>query len=116
MKSLTKVIYKPNSQSTEEYMMYVNPVEYKKWKDGVVDSFKVFVSSTGKQGYLGEASNLQLETIFGSKNDFDVAEILLRGGTSQAGDRLDDDRLVKNLSHGDYRMDVRGSGAQTTGA
>ncbi|KAJ2927878.1 hypothetical protein H1R20_g9206, partial [Candolleomyces eurysporus] len=33
-RTLTKVIYKPDSQSTEEYTVIVNPAEYKKWKAG----------------------------------------------------------------------------------
>ncbi|KAH8118721.1 DUF1960-domain-containing protein [Phellopilus nigrolimitatus] len=128
-KALTKVIHKPDSQSTEEFIMFVNPAEYKKWKAGartdrscstiplieVVDSFKVFHSTTGKQGHLGEASKQQLENIFGTSKDFDVAELLLKEGTVQSGDKLDDDHLSKNTSHGDYRMDVRGSGARTSG-
>eukprot|EP00388_Colpodella_angusta_P025189 GDKK01001773.1.p1 GENE.GDKK01001773.1~~GDKK01001773.1.p1 ORF type:complete len:126 (+),score=29.51 GDKK01001773.1:77-454(+) len=124
VKSLTKVSYKPSTQSTEEFIMIVNAPEFKKWKDGdtsiplteVVDSFKVFHSVTGHQGHLGEASKQQLETTFGSSKDFDVAEKLLKDGTAQNADRLDDDHLVKNLSHGDFRMDNRGSGARTTGA
>ncbi|EJD01598.1 DUF1960-domain-containing protein [Fomitiporia mediterranea MF3/22] len=123
VKSLTKVTFKPSTQSTEEFIMIVNGPEYKKWKEGgdsipltdVVDSFKVFHSPTGNQGHLGEASKQQLENAFGSSKDIDVAEKLLKDGTLQAGDRFDDDHLVKNLSHGDFRMDTRGSGARMTG-
>ncbi|PAV21352.1 hypothetical protein PNOK_0397900 [Pyrrhoderma noxium] len=124
VKALTKVIFKPDSQSTEEYIMIVNGQEYKKWKEGgnsiplteVVDSFKIFVSAQGKQGHLGEASKQQLENIFGSSKDIVVAEKLLKEGVAQNADRLDDDHLLKNLSHGDFRMDTRGSGARTSGA
>ncbi|CCL98578.1 uncharacterized protein FIBRA_00579 [Fibroporia radiculosa] len=34
VRSLTKVVYKPDSQSTDEYTVIVNPAEYKKWKEG----------------------------------------------------------------------------------
>ncbi|THH05617.1 hypothetical protein EW145_g4664 [Phellinidium pouzarii] len=118
-KSLTKVIYKPDSQSTEEFLMYVNPAEYMKWinRDAtislteVVDSFDVFVSTQGKQGHLGKASDSQLVNTFGSKKDVDVAEILLRSGTAQSANGLNDDGATKNSSHGS-RIDVRGSGAR----
>lgn len=79
-------------------------------------AFKIFVSAQGKQGHLGEASKQQLENIFGSSKDIVVAEKLLKEGVAQNADRLDDDHLLKNLSHGDFRMDTRGSGARTTGA
>ena len=79
-------------------------------------AFDVFVSTQGKQGHLGRASNQQLETVFGSKKGMDVAEVLLKGGALQAADSLHSDKIIKNLSHGGYQMDLRGSGAQTTGA
>ncbi|CAE6371435.1 unnamed protein product [Rhizoctonia solani] len=33
-KEVTIVVYKPDTQKTEEYMIVVNPEEYKKYKDG----------------------------------------------------------------------------------
>jgi hypothetical protein len=49
MKTFHKVVYKPDSQSTDEFMVIVNAEEYKKWIKGdktipladVVDSFDV---------------------------------------------------------------------------
>ncbi|KAL5487623.1 hypothetical protein ACEPAI_5731 [Sanghuangporus weigelae] len=124
VKALTKVVYKPNTQSTEEFVMIVNGPEYKKWKEGdttiplteVVDSFKVFHSSTGHTGHLGEASKQQLENAFGTSKDIDVATKLLKEGSAQAGESFGDDRIVRNLAAGDIRLDNRGSGARTTGS
>ncbi|KAI0960400.1 hypothetical protein AcW1_004923 [Taiwanofungus camphoratus] len=33
-KSLSKVVYKPDTQSTDEYIVIVNPQEYQRWKAG----------------------------------------------------------------------------------
>ncbi|KAJ7167497.1 DUF1960-domain-containing protein [Mycena filopes] len=88
MAPTSKVIYKPDTQSTEEYTVIVNSEEYKKWKDGalalVVDSFDVFVSSQGAQGHLGKASKQQLETVFGTSKDVDCVEKVLKEGREQA--------------------------------
>ncbi|EIN10510.1 DUF1960-domain-containing protein [Punctularia strigosozonata HHB-11173 SS5] len=93
-KSLSKVIYKPDSQSTDEYHVIVNPEEYKKWKEGgkhitiplveVVDSFHIFFTNQGSQGKLGQASHQQLEDTFGSSKDVDAVKALLEKGTLQA--------------------------------
>ncbi|KAL5507834.1 hypothetical protein ACEPAH_5452 [Sanghuangporus vaninii] len=127
VKALTKVVYKPNTQSTEEFIMIVNGSEYKKWKEGattpstiplteVVDSFKVFHSSTGHTGHLGEASKQQLENTFGTSKDIDVATKLLKEGSAHAGESFGDDHIVRNLGAGDIRLDNRGSGARLTGS
>lgn len=78
-------------------------------------AFDVFVSTQGKQGKLGRASKQQLETIFGTSNEDEVAKELLTKGTLQAGEGYHDDRNIKNLAHGGYQMDLKGSGAHTTG-
>ncbi|KAJ7129375.1 hypothetical protein C8R44DRAFT_76517 [Mycena epipterygia] len=86
MVKTSKVIYKPNSQSTEEFTVIVDSEAYQKWKQApksvpkdddssvvtrdqislsdVVDSYNVFVSTQGAQGVLGEASRQQLATVF----------------------------------------------------
>ncbi|KAJ8483338.1 hypothetical protein ONZ45_g14634 [Pleurotus djamor] len=84
--SVTKVIYKPDTQSTDEYTVLVNPVEFKKWKDGdttiplveVVDSYKVFFSNQGSQGILGEASKQQRESVCGSSNADEAVLFVLK--------------------------------------
>ncbi|KAJ7780937.1 ribosome maturation protein [Mycena metata] len=99
MVNTAKVIYKPDSQSTEEFTVIVNSDEYKKWKDGgervfggsialalVVESFDVFVSTQGAQGHLGKASNQQLDTVFGTSKDVDVVTKILKEGRTQGTD------------------------------
>ncbi|KAJ7180396.1 ribosome maturation protein [Mycena crocata] len=94
MTKTSKVIYKPDSQSTEEFTVIVNSEEYKKWKDGgltipladVVDSFQVFHSTQGAQGVLGKPSNQQLDTIFETHKDVDVVTIILEKGREQVTD------------------------------
>ncbi|EDR12758.1 uncharacterized protein LACBIDRAFT_292781 [Laccaria bicolor S238N-H82] len=95
-KSLTKVIYKPDSQSTDEFIVIVNPEEFKKWHAGdstiplaeVVDSFKVFHSGQGSQGLLGEPSKQQLDTVFGTHKDVDVVTHILKNGREQAAEGI----------------------------
>ncbi|KAF8709529.1 MutL C terminal dimerization domain, partial [Rhizoctonia solani] len=100
-RDVTIVTYKPDTQSTEEYMIVVNPDEYKKYKDGdqlitdkfissvalalVVDSFTIFHSSTGHTGQWGEASKQQLEGTFGTSKEDDVVGQILNKGVSKTG-------------------------------
>jgi len=116
MVNTSKVIYKPDSQSTEEYTVIVNSDEFKKWKDGdtsialalVVESFDVFVSTQGAQGHLGKASNQQLDTVFGTTKDVDVVTKILKEGREQATDGVSGSTFTgSNPSRGG---DSRGSG------
>ncbi|KAF9006618.1 DUF1960-domain-containing protein [Cyathus striatus] len=116
-KALTKVIYKPDSQSTDEYMIIVNVDEYKKWKAGgisiplseVVDSFSVFFSNQGAQGILGKPSNQQLDTVFGSHKDVDVVEFILKEGREQASDAIKTSTFgATNAAKGSMTIDTRG--------
>ncbi|KAF7355554.1 SBDS domain-containing protein [Mycena sanguinolenta] len=100
MGKTSKVIYKPDSQSTEEFTVIVNTAEYKRWKDGgesrslrwtlplaeVVDSFSVFWSGQGAQGVLGKPSNQQLDTVFNTHKDVDVVTVILKEGREQVTD------------------------------
>ncbi|KAF9569274.1 DUF1960-domain-containing protein [Agrocybe pediades] len=91
---LTKLVYKPDTQSTDEYTIIINPEEYKKWKNGdtsipyaeIVDSFEVFHSNQGSQGILRRPSKQQLDTVFGTTKDVDIVEFMLKNGTEQAGE------------------------------
>ncbi|KAH7930649.1 DUF1960-domain-containing protein [Leucogyrophana mollusca] len=118
-KSITKVVYKPDSQSTDEYIAIVDPVEYKKWKAGgktiplanVVDTFEVFHSGQGAQGILGRPSKQQLDTIFGSTKDVDVITIILQKGTAQAGEGISSPGGGHfNQTRGSAVVDSRGKG------
>jgi len=97
---LHKVIYKPDSQSTDEYMVIVNKEEFEKWKEGdtsiplsqIVDSFDIFHSGQGSQGHLGRISKQTLETVFSTKHEDDAVKLLLEKGVLQAGDAIDPSR------------------------
>jgi len=120
-KALTKVIYKPDTQSTDEYMVIVDPDEFKKWKNGdttiplaqVVDSFSIFHSVQGSQGILGKPSKQQLDTVFGTSKDVDVIAHILTNGREQASDAFDHSVAVPlNPARGSTGHDVKGKGAQ----
>ncbi|TCD69230.1 hypothetical protein EIP91_008333 [Steccherinum ochraceum] len=106
-KSLTKVVYKPDSQSTDEFTVIVNSEEFKKWKEG---AFEIFFSNQGAQGLLGKASNQQLDAIFGTHKDTDVITQLLQKGTAQHSDSLDtrSGQAATNLTKGSFSVDTRG--------
>ncbi|KZP20159.1 DUF1960-domain-containing protein [Athelia psychrophila] len=116
-KSLTKVIYKPDSQSTDEFIAIVNPEEFKKWKEGdrsipladVVDSFSIFHSGQGNQGIMGTPSNQQLDTVFGTHKDVDVILIVLEKGVAQAGDAIHGGGIA-NVTRGSGLGDAKGKG------
>ncbi|KAF5358918.1 hypothetical protein D9758_004862 [Tetrapyrgos nigripes] len=138
-KELTKVIYKPDPNKTEEFTVIVNPEEFKKWKDGgefliadlyamsqyadwflladtsiplvdVVDSFSVFHSDQGSQGRLGQASKQQLENLFGTSKDVEVVEQILNKGKSQAGDAISTHTFSLNAAKGSAVIDSKGKG------
>ncbi|KAI3615196.1 duf1960 family protein [Moniliophthora roreri] len=110
MRTLTKVIYKPDSQSTDEYIIIVNPEEYNKWKDG---AFQIFHSNQGNQGILRHASKQQLENEFGSSKDIDVVQKMLERGKSQPG-KISTFTFQTNAVRGSMVIDNKG-GRSTTG-
>ncbi|KAF7301968.1 SBDS domain-containing protein [Mycena indigotica] len=119
MPATSKVIYKPDSQSTEEFTVVVNtesasPI-FKKWKAGdkylcqshlrmsstVRLSFQVFVSTQGAQGVLGKPSNQQLDTVFETHKDVDVVTIILEKGREQSTDGVTSSTFTgSNVSRG----------------
>ncbi|KAI0340901.1 DUF1960-domain-containing protein [Trametopsis cervina] len=118
-KSLTKVVYKPSTQSTDEFTVIVNSDEFKSWKEGgdtiplteVVDSFQVFFSNQGTQGILGQASNQQLDNVFGSHKDIDVVQQILEKGTAQHGEGIRSGNFgATNAGIGSISVDTRGKG------
>ncbi|KIJ69941.1 hypothetical protein HYDPIDRAFT_79276 [Hydnomerulius pinastri MD-312] len=118
-KNVTKVVYQPNTQSTEEFIAIVDPVTYKKWKAGgttipladVVDSFDVFVSTQGHQGLLGKPSRQQLDSVFGTHKDVDVVTILLQKGKEQTGEGFNSGSYNNtNAARGSISLDSRGKG------
>ncbi|EUC66539.1 shwachman-bodian-diamond syndrome protein [Rhizoctonia solani AG-3 Rhs1AP] len=107
-KEVTIVVYKPSTQNTEEYMVVVDPDEYKKYKDGdtsvalalIVDSFDVFHSSTGHTGHWGKASNQQLQGTFESTKPEDAVKQILDKGVSKSGQGFGSKIGDPNLSRG----------------
>ncbi|GAA5980428.1 hypothetical protein JCM10908_001651 [Rhodotorula pacifica] len=95
MKSFSKVVYKPDSMSTDEFIVIIGDVAAaEKWKGGdrsiplvdVVDSFDVFHTGQGSQGLLARASKQDLDTIFGTVNEDAIVEQILTKGTIKSSD------------------------------
>ncbi|KAF8530909.1 ribosome maturation protein [Gautieria morchelliformis] len=118
---LRKLIYKPDTQSTDEFILMVNLEEYHKYKDGdttvplaqVVGSFDVFHSGQGNQGKLGKASKQQLENIFETSREDDVVKFMLEKGTVQGGIEISGGGMDK--SRFGQLIDTRGSGGGLRG-
>ncbi|PPQ70439.1 hypothetical protein CVT26_013933 [Gymnopilus dilepis] len=109
--NLTKLVYKPDSKSTDEYMIIVNPDSYKKWKEG---AFQVFHTQQGSQGILHHPSNQQLDNVFGTHKDVDVVKFLLDNAKELPGTFHEDKIATKNAVRGSMVIDTKGK-AQTTG-
>lgn len=117
MKQFHKVVYKPDSQSTDEYMVIVNGDEYKKWIGGdktiplaeVVDSFDVFHTGQGAQGIMGRPSKQQLDSVFDSHKDVDVVTHILERGQLQASSSKDGFSTTNDAKQG-QNSTSRGSG------
>ncbi|KAF9057912.1 ribosome maturation protein [Panaeolus papilionaceus] len=113
-RTVTKVIYKPDNQSTHEYSVIVDPVEFKKWKAGdttiplvnVVESFQIYHSTQGSQGLQHTPSKQQLDTDFGSHKDTEVVEIILKNGKDQPADAPIGYSSNKNISIGSAANDA----------
>ncbi|KAH8918869.1 DUF1960-domain-containing protein [Atractiella rhizophila] len=93
-KSFNTVVYKPDSQSTNEYIAVISDVAlYKKWQEGdktvpiaeFVDTFEIFHTGTGTQGILQRPSKQELDTVFETHNDTAVITIVLEKGTLKTG-------------------------------
>ncbi|KAK0524048.1 hypothetical protein OC834_005679 [Tilletia horrida] len=107
--SFSKVVYKPDTQSTDSYIVIVNPLEFKKWSDG---AFDVFHTNQGAQGHLNRASKQQLDAVFGSTNDTDcVTQVLEKGVLQQsaAGEKY------TTTNAGQQGHNVRSRGSAGTG-
>ncbi|CEL59792.1 hypothetical protein RSOLAG1IB_03726 [Rhizoctonia solani AG-1 IB] len=119
-KDVTIAIYKPNTQSTEEFMIVVNPDEYKKLINVlisldtsvalalIVDSFDVFHSSTGHTGKWGKASKQQLESVFGTARDDEVVQQILNKGVSKTSSTFASKTGDTNMSQGSGEVRVSG--------
>ncbi|KAI9617536.1 hypothetical protein H4Q26_012834 [Puccinia striiformis f. sp. tritici PST-130] len=92
---VTKVIYKPDFDSTDEFILIIaDTAAYKKWLGGdktvplveIVDSFEVFHTGQGAQGLLIRPSKQELENTFGSSKDDEVVTIVLEKGRLEVSD------------------------------
>jgi len=108
-KSIAKVVYKPDPNASDVFLVIVNPVEYKKWKDGdrtiplvdVVDSFEVLSSNQGPQGLLGRPSKQELDNVFGTHVDVEVIQYILDKGKEEASESITSGKSAsKNDSKG----------------
>ncbi|KAK9371061.1 ribosome maturation protein [Lipomyces kononenkoae] len=83
-----KVFYRGKSH---EFMVVVqSPQEYRRYKKDpsvplvdVLNSFKVFVTRAGTQGIIDEASRSMLENEFGTKDQNEIIQKVLRDGDFQ---------------------------------
>jgi len=113
--NLSKVVYKPDTQSTDEYIIVVNPDQLKKWKEGdttipladVVDSFNIYHSNQGAQGILRTPSKQQLESTFGTSKDVEVIQYMLGHGKEQPAEGFKA-TATKNVARSSVTIDTRG--------
>lgn len=113
--SVGKVVYRPDSQSTDEFVAMVNAAEFKKWKSGdtsipladVVDSFDVFHSN---QGILLRPSRQQLENVFGTSKDVDVLTTILQNGKEQPVNGFTSGGAISNIARTSAVIDSKGKG------
>ncbi|KAL4076213.1 DUF1960-domain-containing protein [Scleroderma citrinum] len=118
VRTVTKVVYKPDSQSTDEFIAIINPAEFKRWKNGdtsiplaeVVDTFDVFFSNQGAQGILGRPSRQQLENVFGTSKDVDVIMTVLQKGKEQPGNGFTTGVVGTNIARTNAVIDNKGKG------
>ncbi|KAI0303907.1 ribosome maturation protein [Russula brevipes] len=122
-KSVTKVVYKPDPNASDVFLVIVNPIEFKKWREGdltiplvdVVDSFEILSSNQGPQGLLRRPSKQELDNVFETHVDVDVIQKILENGKEESGESIAYSKWgSKNDSHGSAYLDNRG-GNRTTG-
>ncbi|KAK4054763.1 hypothetical protein OIV83_000687 [Microbotryomycetes sp. JL201] len=90
----TKCVYKPDSMSTDEFIIIVGDEDAaKKWLGGdktiplveIVDSFEVFHSGQGAQGLLARPSKQQLDAVFGTTKEDEIVQQILEKGRMFTG-------------------------------
>lgn len=104
---LTRVIYKADPMSTDEYIVIVNSEAYVSWRNGdktipladVVESFQIMTSGQGQQGIMGQVSKQQMHAVFGTTKEDEAIVKLLEQGTMQAGSLKPNDKSSRNSSN-----------------
>ncbi|GAA6011901.1 hypothetical protein JCM8202_004192 [Rhodotorula sphaerocarpa] len=121
MKQFSKAVYKPDSMSTDEYIVIVGDVAAaEKWRGGdhsiplvdVVDSFDVFHTGQGSQGIMQRASKQDLDTVFGTTKDDEIVEQILTKGQIKASEGPDRFATKNDQRSGNFQV----SGGSTGGA
>ncbi|KAI9513220.1 hypothetical protein F5148DRAFT_946131, partial [Russula earlei] len=97
-KSIAKVVYKPDPNASDVFLVIVNPVEFKKWKDGgnyssciqcsSMAAFEILSSNQGPQGLLRRPSKQELDNVFGTHVDVDVIQYILGKGKEEASESI----------------------------
>ncbi|GAA5842447.1 hypothetical protein JCM9279_005386 [Rhodotorula babjevae] len=85
----TVAVYKPDSQSTDEWILIVGDVaaaENSIPLVDIVDSFDVFHTGQGSQGILARPSKQELETVFETTKEDEIVEIILTKGQIKSSD------------------------------
>ena len=76
----------------------------------LISAFTIFHSGQGTQGILRQPSNQQLDTIFGTHKDVDVATFILKNGKEQHSSDAIGSSGTANISRGSAVVDSRGKG------
>ncbi|GAA5955252.1 hypothetical protein JCM3765_003259 [Sporobolomyces pararoseus] len=114
-----KVVYKPDSMSTEEYIVILQDVNAaNKWIAGdrtiplvdIVDSFDCFTTGQGAQGILERPSKQVLDTVFGTTNQNDIVEIVLEKGRILSGTTPHRFGSKNDQRSGNYQVSAGASG------
>ncbi|GAA6058024.1 hypothetical protein JCM3770_003977 [Rhodotorula araucariae] len=113
-----RAVYKPDSQSTDEWILVVGDVAAaEKWRGGdrtvplvdIVDSFEIFHTGQGSQGLLRRPSKQELETVFETTNEDAIVEIILSKGTIKSADTPHQWTSKNDAKSGSYQTSVGGS-------
>ncbi|MBW0496713.1 hypothetical protein O181_036428 [Austropuccinia psidii MF-1] len=116
--NLAKVIFKPNPNSTDEFICIISDrAAYENWFQGdksiplveIVDSFDVFHTGQGAQGLLQRPSKQELETVFETSNDVDVVTKVLEKGRLEIIDGQPLKFASKNDARGGNYNNPRGA-------
>nr|ABU41922.1 hypothetical protein [Dactylellina haptotyla] len=119
--SYTKAVYKPDSQSTDEFIIIIEDADLaQKWIAGdrtiplveIVDSFDVFHTGQGSQGILERPSKQVLDTVFSSTNEQDIVQIVLEKGRIITGATPHKFGSKNDSRSGNYQNSVGGGGHQ----
>ncbi|ORX90711.1 DUF1960-domain-containing protein [Basidiobolus meristosporus CBS 931.73] len=116
MAASQQIVFTDKEKSDLEFIVYINPDVYSKWKSDksipiteVVQSFNVYTTrGGGNTGVAETPSNQELDNVFGTSNDTAVVEHILKHGVLKGSGDISKSGQEFNRS--------RGSGAGTSDA